>query len=214
MGNADGPTFHDHQASQAKAGTVATFAFGADELKYTVADKTSSTTFKTPYTALSRDHGYLVERNTWLMNVGLLWMALGALLTAVKFTQTREMVPSLWLWVGLGCAGWAWLRTVRYLKIPAANGTLLIIEDGQKAALLAELDGRRMDQLRRWHDFIDANDDLARQRTRFNWLHEEGALNEDELGERLGRLDRLVAAPAPAVEVTVPGDRVPGSSLN
>lgn len=98
----------------------------------------------------------------WLMNVGLLWMALGALLTAVKFAQAQAMVPSFWLWVGLGCACSAWLRAVRYLKIPAANGTLLIIEDEQKAVLLAELAGRRMNQLRRWHDFIDANDELLR----------------------------------------------------
>ena len=214
MGNADGTTFQDHQASQAKAGTVATFNFGADELKYSVADKTSSTTFKTPYTELSRDHGFLVERNTWLMNVGLLWIALGVLVTGIKFADTHAAVPSIWLWLGLGCAGWAWFRTIRYLKIPSENGTLLIIEDDQKAAILAELDGRRLDQLRRWHDFIDANEDPARQRGRFNWLHEEGALDEDQLGERLGRLDRLVAPPVQAADVSVPGERASGSFLN
>lgn len=214
MSSSDQSTFQDHQATQAKAGSKATFDFGLDELKYTVADKTSSTTFKTPYTGLSRDYGFLVERNTWLMNVGLIWIALGLLMTGLKFAETRVLIPSLWLWLGLGCAGWAWFRTIRYLKIPTENGTLLLIEDDQKASLLAELESRRRDQLRRWHDFIDANEDLARQRSRFNWLHGEGALDAEELEERLGRLDRLVAPAVQVPETIVPGDRSPGSSLN
>lgn len=211
MPSTDQPEFTDHQVSQARAGTVTTFAFSEDELKYTVADKTSSSTFKTSYTALSRDHGFLVERNTWLMNVGLLWVALGVVLTGMHYFQAQKLVPSFWLFIGAGCAGWVWLRTIRYLKVPAENGTLLIIEDGMKAGILAELEARRTDQLLRWHDFIDANEDPARQRTRFNWLHEEGALDAEQLGERLGRLDRLVAPIPPAA---LPGDREPGTALN
>lgn len=214
MSSSDQAAFQDHQATQAKAGTKTTFDFGVDELKYTVVDKTSSTTFKTPYTGLSNDHGFLVERNTWLMNVGLIWIALGLLTTGVKFAETRTVVPSLWLWLGLACAGWAWVRTIRYLKIPTEHGTILLIEDSQKGSLLAELEGRRRDQLRRWHDFIDASEDPARQRARFNWLHEEGALTAEELDERVDRLDRLVAPVVPAAEMIVPGDRFPGSSLN
>jgi hypothetical protein len=214
MSYTDASEFQDHQTSQARAGTVTTFGFGTEELKYTVADKVSSTTFKTAYADLSRDHGFLVERNTWLMNVGLMWIALGVLLTVLKFSQTRAITPSFWLWLGLGCAGWAWFRTIRYVKIPAANGTLLVIEDQQKTSILAELEARRQEQLRRWHDFIDANEELARQRTRFKWLHEEGALTEAELCERLGRLDSLVAPSTHAVEVSVPGDANPGVSLN
>lgn len=214
MTSGDESAFQDYQVSQSKSGTVTTFDFGMDELKYTVADKTSSSTFKTPYTELSRDHGFLVERNTWLMNVGLLWTALGVLMTGVKFAQTRAVVPSVWLWIGLVCAGWAWFRTIRYLKIPSASGTLLIIEDDQKAAILADLNGRRVDQLRRWHDFIDANEEPARQRNRFNWLHEEGALNDEQLRERLARLQQFVAPTLQTSEVILPGDRSPGSSLN
>ena len=206
--------FQDHQLVQSKAGTMATFVFSADELKYTLADKTSSSTFKTPYTALSRDHGFLVERNTWLMNVGLLWIALGAVTTVMRYTQAQTVVPSFWLYFGAGCAAVAWLRTIRYTKIPCDNGTLMVMDDAQKPALMAELEARKIDQLRRWHDFIDANEDLARQRSRFEWLHEEGALDAETLAQRLGQLDRLQMPPAPAAEAALPGEPSTGPMLN
>ena len=206
--------FQDHQLVQSKAGTMATFVFSADELKYTLADKTSSSTFKTPYTALSRDHGFLVERNTWLMNVGLLWIALGAVTTVMRYTQAQTVVPSFWLYFGAGCAAVAWLRTIRYTKIPCDNGTLMVMDDAQKPALMAELEARKIDQLRRWHDFIDANEDLARQRSRFEWLHEEGALDAETLAQRLGQLDRLQMPPAPTPEAALPGEPSAGPMLN
>lgn len=214
MSSTESTALVDKQVSQSKAGTTTTFAFSTDELKYTLTNKTSSTTFKTPYTAMSRDHGFLVERNDWLRNVGFLWIALGLASMGINYAQGEKVAPSIWLLLGIGCAGWAWLRTVRYVTVPAESGTLLIIEDPQKAALLSELEARRMDQLLRWHDFMDANEDPERQRSRFNWLREEGALNEAELGERLGRLDRLVAPVPAAAEVVLPGDRTSGTSLN
>nr|WP_298124828.1 hypothetical protein [uncultured Pseudoxanthomonas sp.] len=206
--------FQDHQVTQSKAGNTATFVFAEDELKYTLADRTSSTTIKTSYTALSRDHGFFIERNTWLMNVGWLWIALGAVLTVMRYTQTQALVPSFWLFVGAGCVAWVWLRTVRYVKIPCENGTLFVIEDAQQSALMAELEARRLEQLRRWHDFIDASEDVARQRKRFAWLHEEGALDAEALAERLGQLDRLHVPGRTTVEPVLPGEPSPGSMLN
>lgn len=214
MSSKESTAFVNSQVSQSKAGTTTTFAFSPDELKFTLANKSSSTTFKTSYTAMSRDQGFLVERNDWLRNVGFLWIALGLASIAISYAQAQKLVPSIWLFLGIGCAGWAWLRTVRYVTVPAESGTLLVIEDSQKAALLDELDARRTDQLLRWHDFMDANEDPERQRNRFNWLREEGALSEAELGERLGRLDHLVAPVQVAVETVLPGDRTSGTSLN
>lgn len=210
----DSVSFQDHQVTQSKAGNTATFVFSEDELKYTLADKTSSSTIKTSYTALSRDHGFFIERNTWLMNVGWLWMALGAVLTVMRYTQTQALAPSFWLFVGAGCVGWVWLRTVRYLKIPCENGTLFVIEDAQKPAIMAELEARKLDQLRRWHDFIDASEDLARQRSRFRWLHEEGALDAEALAERLGQLDRLHVPARATADFVLPGEPSQGSMLN
>ena len=207
-------TFQNHQLVQSKAGTTATFVFSADELKYTLADKTSSATFKTPYTAQSRDHGFLVERNTWLMNVGWLWMALGAVLTVMRAVEANTFVPSFWLFIGAGCVGFVWLRTIRFTKIPCDNGTLMVMDDAQKPALMAELEARKIDQLRRWHDFIDANEDLARQRSRFEWLHEEGALDAETLAQRLGQLDRLQMPPASTPEAALPGEPSAGPMLN
>lgn len=214
MTSGNDAVFQDQELSQSKSGTKTVFQFFADELKYTVADKSSSSTFKTPYAELTRDHGFLVERNSWLLNVGLLWIAIGVLQTGLAYSKSQSLAPSMWLILGLGCAAWAWVRSVRYTKIPTGTGTILIIDDAQKPEILAALEARRVDQLRRWHDFIDASEDPQRQRTRLNWLHEEGALNDAELGERIGRVDNLLVQPLAAIESLIPGDRLAGTTLN
>lgn len=196
MSSIAGPAFADTQIVQAKNGTTTDFRFSEDELKFTLSDKTSSTTFKTPYTQLDREHGYFVERNTWLMNVGWLWLALGVGVTAMSFfaTTPHTLKPSYWLFLGAGCAAFAWLRTVRYTKVQTESGALLVIDDAQKPRILAELDSRRLEQLRRWHDFVDADADPQAQRSRFQWIHREGALDEAELADRLDQLARLPEA--------------------
>ena len=208
---ADQQVFQDRTIEQDKAGNRTRFDFGEDEIKYTLVDKSSSQTFKSPYTQFSRDHGFLIERNTWLMNVGWLWVALGAVLTTLSFAAESGPMPSLWLFLGAGCVLVAWLRTVRFTKVPTESGTLLIIDDAQQPAILAELERRRIDQLRRWHDFLDAEEAPERQRSRLKWLREEGALDEAELAERLDRLERMLAAQPLRTEAPLPGER---SALN
>ena len=90
------------------------YAFGEDELQYSIEDGSGSRSFSVAYGDISRDRQTLEERNQWLGNVGLLWLALGAVLTAVNWFGDEPFVPSLWLWVGAGCYAVYRLRSTRF----------------------------------------------------------------------------------------------------
>ncbi|HRQ63843.1 MAG TPA: hypothetical protein PKZ76_03090 [Xanthomonadaceae bacterium] len=193
---------------QRRLGSETSFAFGQDSLKFTVKDKTGSNTVNTQYGNIGTDHDFLVERNTWLENVGYLWLALGAVFTVLIYLEGRFM-PSIWLLIGAGCVLVARLRTIRYTRIHTDNGAILVIDDAQKRTILKEIRERRIEQLRRWYDFIDANEDIGRQRARFEWLHEEGILSAEELSDRLQKIESM---PRPS---EIPGEFValpPGES--
>src|SRR3546814_13376254 len=84
------------------------FAFGEEALDYSLEDSSGSRSYSVPYTDISRDRQTLVERNQWLGHVGLLWLLLGAGLTAFSFLGVggRKSVvegKSVSVRVDLGC---------------------------------------------------------------------------------------------------------------
>lgn len=200
--------------NQRKFGSETQFDFDLDNLKYRVSDKSGSNTFNTPYAEIGRERDLLVERNTWLQNVGYLWLALGAVLTGISYFGSGALRPSLWLFVGAGCVGVAWLRTIRYTKLVGDRGTVFIMQDRQHDAILAQIEARRVDQLRRWYDFFDADEDAGRQRNRFEWLRRQDALDDAELAQRLQKLEGMTRLPQLPGEFVAADDDPPGRTLN
>ncbi|MDZ4814420.1 MAG: hypothetical protein SGI99_17690 [Pseudomonadota bacterium] len=184
----DATPLRDTEFKQKRNGNQTRFHFGEDELAYTVTDKSGSTSFQVKYQEISRIRDFLVERNSWLQNVGVLWIALGVVLTVVNFATDRQ-VMSIWLPVGIACVLFARFRTTRYTKIPTDHGTIFIIDDDEKDRILDTLESRRLNQLRRWYDFLSPDEDPARQRKRYQWLQKEGALTDADLTQRLAALD-------------------------
>jgi len=199
---------------QRRFANVARFEFDRDGLKYQIRDKSSSHTFQASYAQVGNERDFLVERNTWLQNVGYLWLILGAILTVIAYYGSDAVRPSIWLFIGAGCVIAARWRTVRYTKIPTEKGNLLIIQDEQHDGILAQIEARRVDQLRRWYDFFDAEEDAARQQQRFEWLRGEGALSDVELAERLRTLQGMVRMPEIPGEFVAVGEAAPNRSLN
>src|SRR5690606_1297887 len=64
--------------------------FGEQSLQYYQQDGSGSRSFNVDYMDISRT---LVERNDWLRNVGLLWLAIGAVMTAFKWIGGESGVP-------------------------------------------------------------------------------------------------------------------------
>ncbi|WP_457097678.1 hypothetical protein [Lysobacter sp. P5_B9] len=180
------------------------YAFGADELHYFIEDSTGSRSFSVAYSEISRDRQVFVERNSWLRNVGLLWLALGAVITAMAAIK-GEFAPSVWLLIGAGCYAVYRFRTTRFTIVRSEKGNLLVIEGDDGQRILKEIESRRADYFRREYDFMPQDETADQHRNRFKWLHREGALSEEELGQRLAVVDASEpastesAAPALAV---------------
>ena len=168
-----------------------TYAFEDDRIRYAWQDSSGSRSFTVGYAEISRDRQTLVERNPWLRNAGLFWMALGLLLTAFGYYEQKSLVPSIWLLIGAGCYVAYRLRAVGFTIIPTEKGNLLVIQDADGERILREIEARRADYLRREYDFVPEGDGPEQLRKRYRWLHEEGALTEDELGKRLQRIDAV-----------------------
>ncbi|GHA72080.1 hypothetical protein [Cognatilysobacter bugurensis] len=179
------------------------YVFGEDELQYQWEDGSGSRSFSVPYTDISRDRQTLVERNAWLRNVGLLWLAIGAGTTAINWFSAGELKASIWLLIGAGCYGAYRLRSTSFTIVPSEKGSLLVIDGEEGRRILAEIESRRAAQFRREYDFMPEGDTAEQLRGRFKWLHKEGALSDEELQRRLAVVDASDAARQPA-EAAIP----------
>ncbi|MGD9583289.1 MAG: hypothetical protein AB7V26_06420 [Lysobacterales bacterium] len=176
------------------------FEFGKEELSYTIADGSGSRSFSVPYIAISRDRQTLEERNDWLRHVGLLWLALGAVLTIIDSLQKGRLALSIWLLVGAGCYAAYRLRSTRFTILPSDQGNILVIDNADGPRIISELESRRAQQFLRRYDFCPPDDSIEQIQNRYRWLHREGALTNEQLQSRLAGLE----APGPSGEEAEP----------
>jgi hypothetical protein len=201
---------HDRQGEasvevlQSRHSNYIRYKFDTDEIHYFIEDSSGSRSMSVAYADIGRDRQVFVERNAWLRNIGLLWLALGAVLTGMAAIK-GQFAPSPWLFVGAGCyAAYLW-RTTRFTIVPSEKGNLLVIDGDDGQRILAELASRRADYFRREYDCMPQDETAEQHRHRFQWLHREGALSDAELAQRLAVVDAsdaaqsATAAAAPAV---------------
>jgi len=167
------------------------FAFGEEALDYSLEDSSGSRSYSVPYTDISRDRQTLVERNQWLGNVGMLWLLLGAGLTAFSFMGDAGPKVSVWLWIGAACYAAYRYRTTRFTIVPTDKGNLFVIDDADGQRILEQIESHRARQFRSEYDFMPEGDSPDQHRARFKWLHKEGALSDDELSQRMATVDAL-----------------------
>ena len=178
------------------------YVFGEDEVNYSLEDSSGSRSFSVQYTEISRDRQTLEERNQWLRNVGLLWLALGGVITAMSYLGEGPFKASFWLFIGLGCYAVYWFRRTKFTILPSEKGNLLVIDDADGPRLIQEIESRRAAQLLREYDFLDSDESPEQQRKRFKWLHGEGALSDEEFQKRVGMIE---AATMPSAAADVHG---------
>lgn len=175
------------------------YAFSEDEVQYSIQDSSGSRSFSVAYSDISRDRQTFTERNAWLRNAGLLWIGLGAVITALAAIK-GQFAPSMWLFIGAGCYAVYHFRTTHFTIVPSEKGNLLVIDGDEGQRILKEIESRRADYYRREYDFMPEGDSPDQHRNRFKWLHREGALSEDELKQRLAVIDASDPARLEAME--------------
>lgn len=184
------------------------YQFGEDELNYSLEDSSGSRSLSVQYTDISRDRQTLEERNQWLRNAGLLWIALGGVLTVMSYFGEGPFRASFWLWIGLGCYAVYWFRRTKFTILPTDKGNLLVIDNDDGPRLIQEIESRRAAQFLREYDFLDADETPQQQHKRFKWLHSEGALSDEEFQRRVAMIE------AAGVRGGAGGGAVPGQMLN
>lgn len=168
------------------------YVFNDERVEYAWQDSSTSRSFSVPYTEISRDRQTLTERNAWYRNLGVIWLLIGALLIVVSWSSAdRSSVWSGVFWMLLGAASYGYFRfnVTRYVIIPSDKGNLLIIDDEKGERIVGEIESRRKAQFQAEYDFFPDGDSPEQLRKRFNWLHSEGALTDEEFKERVNRIE-------------------------
>ncbi len=161
------------------------FTFHEEELDYRIEDSSGSRAFSVSYQDISRDRQTFEERNEWLRNVGLLWIALGVVLTGMSYFGEGPFRFSFWLLIGAGCWAVYKFRRTSFTLVPTEKGNLCVINDADGSRVLAEIASRRAASFRRHYDFLDPGETPQQQQNRYRWLHREGALSDEQLQQRL-----------------------------
>lgn len=184
----------DREFTQKRFSTRTRFQLREDELRYELHTDNQSRTFTLGYTELSRDRETLTERNSWWRNVGAIWVLLGAFMGVADWMESGALRVPIWVWLGAICLAVYQFRVTRFVIIPAERCNLLILDDAQRAAIVAALEERRALQLRRRLDYISPNEHPEQQRQRMLWLQRQGVLDEHEVSARMLQIDALMAA--------------------
>jgi len=193
------------EIKQAKNSNRIRFNFGEEELDYGLEDSSGGRSFSVRYEDISRDRQTLIERNQWLRNAGLLWLAIGTVLTALSFASEKGPHFSIWLAIGAACYVIYRVRSTHFTVVPTRHGNIFVIDDSEGSIVLDEITKRRAAHLRREYDFIPTNDSPDQCRSRFRWLHREGALTDEDLTQRLAAVDAM--DPAFSTPVTLESGR-------
>ena len=132
-----------------------------------------------------------------LRNVGLLWLTLGSVITAVGIIEGQGFRLSVGLWLGAACYAAYRLCNVHATIAPTDKGHAALIPDAQWQRIMGEIEARRA-RPRKVRDLVPRTSSLKQYRARFAWQHQQGRLSDAGLRHRLATMDALVAALDPA----------------
>lgn len=173
------------EISQKRGAHSTRYVFHDACVDYAWKDSTGSRSLSVPYAEISRDRQPPTERQAWFRNAGFLWMLVGAALIAAGGTAGLER-GAFWFVIGAVCYAVFHFNVTRYVILPTDKGNLLVLDSGSGKRIVNEIGQRRAATLRAEHAFSP-----EKLRTRFDWLHREGALSDEERDQRLAMVARM-----------------------
>lgn len=172
-------------------------AFGEEAPDDRVAIDTGRRSPASGRTAIDRTTPGRIRKALLLRNVGLLWIALGTVMTALGVTSGQGLKLSVWLWLGAACYAAYRFHNVRAAAVQADQGHARLIPDAEWQRVLDAIETRRA-MPGNVHDLVPRTSTLQQYRDRFAWQHQQGRLSDAELQDRLATVDALAAALEPA----------------
>jgi hypothetical protein len=172
-------------------------AFGEEAPDDRVAIDTDRRSPASGSTAIDRTTPGRIRKALLLRNVGLLWIALGTVMTALSVTSGQGLKLSVWLWLGAACYAAYRFHNVRAAATPVEQGHARLIPDAEWQRVLGAIETRRA-MPRNVHNLVPRVSTLQQYRDRFAWQHQQGRLSDAELQHRLATVDELADALDPA----------------
>jgi hypothetical protein len=148
-------------------------------------------------TAVDRTAPGRIRKALLLRNVGLLWVALGTVMTALSVTSGQGLRLSVWLWLGAVCYAAYRFHNVRAAAAPSDQAPARMVPDAEWQRILGAIETRRA-MPGNVHDLVPRISTLQQYRDRFAWQHQQGRLSDAELQHRLATVDALADALDPA----------------
>lgn len=179
---------------QKRFSTRTRFELGDEDFAYRLETGGSSRSCRIEYVELSADRETVIERDKWWRNVGILWVLIAVVSIALQSSGGQPVHIPIWLWLGLIAYVVYRFRVVRYQIIPSGRGNVVIIDDCSGARIIDLLLARRAKQLRKRYDYITFDEHPEQQRHRFQWLRQQGVLDDHEVSARLLQLDAILGA--------------------
>ena len=167
-------------------------AFGEEAPDDRVAIDTGRRAPASGRTAVDRTAPGRIRKALLLRNVGLLWVALGTVMTALSVTSGQGLKLSVWLWLGAACYAAYRFHNVR-AAAPADQAHARLIPDAEWQRILGAIETRRAVP-GNVHDLVPRTITLRQYRDRFAWQHQQGRLSDAELQHRLATVDALADA--------------------
>lgn len=160
------------------------FEFSGDTLHYEIRRPSGSRDFTVDCGGVDFETGSILDRPVGAVAIGLFSLLLLPLSALVPGLGS----PLLWVLVALAALAFHVVNTLRAFECYSDRGTMLVLDDAEREAILDELDQRRRDQLRHWHADIDFNNDPDREIEKFRWLESHQVISSAELEERISAI--------------------------
>ncbi len=191
--------------TQKKLSNVHTFEFNDKFVNFSYKDKTGAGDVDVAYANLSKKTSIKIDDNTWWRNIGLIWIGLGALDVIMGIAGGNSLSGrGFWLAAGLVCLLVYRITRVQYTLINFEGGNLFIIDDGKTHdSILKELMSRRKSQLLSLYGEIDLESTLDREKSKFEYLKEQGVFSDEEAQEKIRQAVTAFGSPDSTITRTL-----------
>lgn len=167
---------------------------GEEEFVYTIKSAGSKKTFSVDY--MEFDPKPIEESedgNVWWRNVGIAWIALGILITGLRYADGGDgLRMSFWFFLGVMFLGIYYAGKTAFTHYSIGRGgQILLIKNDKASSILREIEARRKVRLRETFGKVDPEADAEREIAKFKWLQREGAITS---GEASARIQEILAA--------------------
>jgi hypothetical protein len=153
------------------------FDFGEDRVEYTLTDQSGSASISVAYEDIPNTPRVFIEKNPWFRNVGIFWVILGLIQTAIYLSDGKYKL-SLWFLLGILFYLIYRFATTRYSIYDTCDGKLYIIRNRNHDRIVKELIDRKKVQLAKLYGDLDLTNDPEKEIRKFKWLLSEGVITE------------------------------------